>query len=183
MSTTQPKHESPLPAEWQIADATELYRISSWGDPFFFVNENGHVAVRPLDEAGHDASTSSTSSTSCAAAACSSRCCIRFQDVLRAHVRRAERGVPRRDRGGGLRQRLPRHLPDQGEPAARGRRRGARRRPAVRYGPRVRLEGGADRVPAADRRRDAARVQRREGPHDAVADDRRRSSSARTSCR
>ncbi len=84
-----------------------------------------------------------------------------------------QRGVPQCDCGVELRQRVSRHLPDQGQPAARGRRRVARRGPAVRHGPRVRVEGRADRVPAAHRRRDAARLQRRQRSHDAVVDDRR----------
>src|SRR5690606_40401270 len=36
---------------WSIADSSELYRITSWGDPYFFINEHGHVAVRALDAA------------------------------------------------------------------------------------------------------------------------------------
>ena len=51
MSSTQPKTK-PAPTEWQPSDAAELYRIPSWGDPFFFVNEKGHMAVRALDEQG-----------------------------------------------------------------------------------------------------------------------------------
>ena len=35
--------------EWTIADSAELYRITSWGEPYFFINEQGHVAVRALD--------------------------------------------------------------------------------------------------------------------------------------
>ena len=37
MSTPQSKTK-PAPAEWTVQDATELYRIGSWGDPFFFAN-------------------------------------------------------------------------------------------------------------------------------------------------
>ena len=33
---------------WTPADAEELYRINAWGDDFFFVNPEGHVAVRPI---------------------------------------------------------------------------------------------------------------------------------------
>ena len=97
---------------------------------------------------------------------------LRFQDVLRAQVRRVNEAFRSAIAESNYGNVLSRHLSDQGQPAARGRRRAARRRPAVRHGPRVRLEGRADRVPAAHRRRDAARLQRRQGPHDAVADDR-----------
>jgi arginine decarboxylase-like protein len=49
--SSQPKKQA-APAEWSIADAVELYRIASWGEPFFFVNEAGHVGIRALDEHG-----------------------------------------------------------------------------------------------------------------------------------
>ena len=35
---------------WTGADAAELYRVESWGDGFYHVNEHGHAAVRPLDD-------------------------------------------------------------------------------------------------------------------------------------
>jgi arginine decarboxylase len=34
---------------WSAAEATELYRIESWGAPYFFVNDTGHMAVRAVD--------------------------------------------------------------------------------------------------------------------------------------
>jgi arginine decarboxylase len=39
---------TPSPAPWTPRDAEDLYRISGWGDSFYFVNAAGHVAVRPL---------------------------------------------------------------------------------------------------------------------------------------
>ncbi|GAB4216179.1 MAG: biosynthetic arginine decarboxylase [Synechococcales cyanobacterium] len=32
---------------WTVQDSAKLYRISGWGDPYFQINESGHVAVRP----------------------------------------------------------------------------------------------------------------------------------------
>jgi arginine decarboxylase len=83
--SSQPKKAAA--AEWSVADAAELYRISSWGDPFFFVNASGHVAVRALDEAG------TTMDVVAIVAELRRRgvqfpVLIRFQDVLRAQVRR-----------------------------------------------------------------------------------------------
>ncbi len=49
MSTPQPL--SPPAAEqngWTTQDAEELYRIRQWSDSFFFVNDDGKMAVRPL---------------------------------------------------------------------------------------------------------------------------------------
>jgi arginine decarboxylase len=84
--STQPKKQ-PLPAEWTVQDAVDLYRISSWGDPFFFVNPAGHMAVRALDEAG------TTMDVVAIVQELRRRgvqfpVLLRFQDVLRAQVRR-----------------------------------------------------------------------------------------------
>jgi len=37
---------------WDIARARELYHINRWGANYFDINEEGHVVVRPLQEAG-----------------------------------------------------------------------------------------------------------------------------------
>jgi arginine decarboxylase len=84
--SSQPKKIAPT-AAWTIADAAELYRVASWGDPFFFVNGDGHAAVRALDDAG------TTMDIVSIVAELRRRgvqfpVLIRFQDVLRAQVRR-----------------------------------------------------------------------------------------------
>jgi arginine decarboxylase len=84
--STQPKAK-PLPAEWQVQDATELYRISSWGDPFFFANANGHMAVRALDEAGTTIDVVDVVNE-LRRRGVQFPVLLRFQDVLRAQVRR-----------------------------------------------------------------------------------------------
>jgi arginine decarboxylase-like protein len=35
--------------EWSPEDAAELYRVDSWSDGFFVVNDKGRVAVKPFD--------------------------------------------------------------------------------------------------------------------------------------
>ncbi|HEV7703254.1 MAG TPA: biosynthetic arginine decarboxylase [Gemmatimonadaceae bacterium] len=84
--STQPK-QKPAPAEWQIQDATDLYRISSWGDPFFFVNAHGHMAVRALDEAGTTIDVVDVVNE-LRRRGVQFPVLLRFQDVLRAQVRR-----------------------------------------------------------------------------------------------
>ncbi|HEX7080531.1 MAG TPA: biosynthetic arginine decarboxylase [Gammaproteobacteria bacterium] len=80
---------APLQAEpgWSIDDTADLYRITSWGEPYFFINEHGHVAVRALDAA------STTMDVVAIVAELRRRgvkfpILIRFQDVLRAQVKR-----------------------------------------------------------------------------------------------
>ena len=43
-----PAQPTPSETVWTSQDAEELYRINSWGDDFFFVNEEGHASVRPV---------------------------------------------------------------------------------------------------------------------------------------
>ena len=85
--STQVKKPQPAPNEWTVADATELYRIASWGDPFFFVNPAGHMAVRALDEAGTTMDVV-TIVNELHRRGVQFPVLIRFQDVLRAQVRR-----------------------------------------------------------------------------------------------
>ncbi len=35
------------PRKWTLADSAETYEIRTWGNPYFGVNEKGHVAVHP----------------------------------------------------------------------------------------------------------------------------------------
>jgi arginine decarboxylase len=84
--SSQPKKQQ-APAEWTVADAIELYRVQSWGEPFFFINEQGHVGIRALDEHG------TTMDMVKIVAELRRRgvqfpLLIRFQDILRAQVRR-----------------------------------------------------------------------------------------------
>jgi arginine decarboxylase len=38
------------PPSWSVDDAKTLYNLDKWGSPYFTVNDQGHVAVRPLYE-------------------------------------------------------------------------------------------------------------------------------------
>src|SRR5437763_519936 len=39
------------PKPWTIADSTRLYNIHQWGSGYFSINEEGHVAVHPTQDA------------------------------------------------------------------------------------------------------------------------------------
>jgi arginine decarboxylase len=84
--STQPKKQA-VPAEWTVQDASDLYRISSWGDPFFCVNAAGHMAVRALDEAGTTIDVVDVVNE-LRRRGMQFPVLLRFQDVLRAQVRR-----------------------------------------------------------------------------------------------
>jgi len=38
------------PPGWDPEQSAELYRLDAWGDEFFFINEQGHAAVRPFGD-------------------------------------------------------------------------------------------------------------------------------------
>src|SRR4051794_32317030 len=44
------QHGSGPAGLWTPADSAKLYRISSWGQGYFSVNDAGHVAVHPTAE-------------------------------------------------------------------------------------------------------------------------------------
>lgn len=74
-------------AAWSIEDAAELYRIDAWSDGFFGINERGHMAVLPFDDGSLSIDIMDV------VAELRSRgvrfpVLLRFQDVLRARVRR-----------------------------------------------------------------------------------------------
>ena len=73
--------------DWTTADAQATYAVNTWGDGFFHVNDRGHVAVRPRD--GDDLSIDIMDVIAEARGEnLTLPLIIRFQDVLRARVRR-----------------------------------------------------------------------------------------------
>jgi len=75
---------------WTPADAQELYAMDSWSDGFFFVNEKGHVAVKPMIDG--DLSIDMTDVIAEAQAeGATLPLLIRFQDIISARVQRLNR--------------------------------------------------------------------------------------------
>src|SRR5690606_8828352 len=87
VSRPEPLEQPPTAGPWTLDDSADLYRITSWGDPYFFINDAGHVAVRALDAA------STTMDVVDIVQELRRRgiqfpILLRFQDVLRAQVKR-----------------------------------------------------------------------------------------------
>ena len=78
---------APGAPAWGIADATELYRIDAWSDGFFFVNEAGRMAVRPFEDNDLGIDILDVV-TELRGRGVQFPVLLRFQDVLRARVRR-----------------------------------------------------------------------------------------------
>jgi arginine decarboxylase len=85
--STQAFDLSATGKDWSVDQSRELYRVSSWGAPYFSINAAGNVTVHPLDDAtlGIDLSA--------VIAELRKRgvqlpVLVRFQDILRAQVRR-----------------------------------------------------------------------------------------------
>ena len=74
-------------AGWSLDDAAEHYRVAAWGDGFFVVNDEGHMAVQPFDDNALRIDIMDV------VAELRQRgvrfpALLRFQDVLRSRVRR-----------------------------------------------------------------------------------------------
>ncbi|MCM1982674.1 biosynthetic arginine decarboxylase [Lyngbya confervoides] len=51
-STLAPSSEAGSHPGWSVEDSEKLYRIKGWGEPYFSVNEVGHVMVAPQGDRG-----------------------------------------------------------------------------------------------------------------------------------
>lgn len=80
-----PPAEPPAPA-WTPDQSAELYRVESWGDSFFYINELGHAAVHPFgdDRLGIDIVRLTEELER---RRVGFPVLVRFQDVLQARVR------------------------------------------------------------------------------------------------
>lgn len=79
--------ETTTKPAWTTADAEELYAIKTWSAGFFGVNDEGHMAVRPIP--GSDLEIDITEVIDAAVAeGCTFPLILRFQDIISARVRR-----------------------------------------------------------------------------------------------
>lgn len=72
---------------WGVADAADYYRVDAWGDGFFVVNEAGHMAVQPSGDASLQIDLPEVL-VELRQRGVRFPALLRFQDVLRARVRR-----------------------------------------------------------------------------------------------
>ncbi|MDQ3958949.1 MAG: biosynthetic arginine decarboxylase [Pseudomonadota bacterium] len=90
--------------EWTVEDAEDLYRVQAWGDSFFFINEQGHVAVRPLPQQSLSIDLYNVIED-LRRRNVSFPVLIRFQDVLKARVVRLNKAFIKAIRDAGYRNR------------------------------------------------------------------------------
>jgi arginine decarboxylase len=88
MSSQPQAQPVPQTEEWTTEDSAELYRIASWGDPYFFVNEAGHVAVRALNAGTTTSMDLVKIVEELLKRGVQLPVLIRFQDILRSRVQR-----------------------------------------------------------------------------------------------
>ncbi len=72
---------------WDVVEASEHYRVPAWSDGFFFVNSDGHMAVRPFDDSELAIDIMDVV-RELRDRGIRFPVLLRFQDVLRARVRR-----------------------------------------------------------------------------------------------
>ncbi len=78
------------PDDWSIDDAADLYRVPAWSDGFFTINDEGHVAVTPIE--GNPLAIDVMDVVAEARRRnLGFPLLVRFQDILHARVRRLNR--------------------------------------------------------------------------------------------
>ena len=142
MGQTQAARSAPIGQPWGVEDSLELYNVPAWGSGYFSINAAGHVVVRPDTTAGaRNRSVRGRAGTAGARPFGSGR------DPLLRHPGASPAAPARGLQPGDRRERLPQPLhgglPDQGQPAAPGGRRGVPLRQGVRLWPRGRLQARA----------------------------------------
>jgi len=85
--TDATSHSASAVDDWSPEDAAELYRMSAWSDGFFRINEHGHVAVHPFEDRDLRIDIMDVIDEA-RRRDFSFPLLLRFQDVLRARVRR-----------------------------------------------------------------------------------------------
>jgi arginine decarboxylase len=86
MSRKAAEVATPKP-DWSVERSTELYRVASWGHPYFSINEAGNVAVHPRDDAALGIDLPSVI-TELRRRGVKLPALVRFQDILRMQVKR-----------------------------------------------------------------------------------------------
>ena len=74
-------------SNWSADESAELYRIASWGNPYFSVSAAGNVAVHPVDDPNLSIDVPAVVAELCKRGV-QLPVLIRFQDILRMQVRR-----------------------------------------------------------------------------------------------
>jgi len=81
----------PVNHAWKVEESLDLYQVEAWGKGYFSINADGHVVVRPTQDASRE---------------------IDLYEVVQ--------GLKARDLGERLPQPLCRRVPHQGQSAAPG---------------------------------------------------------------
>ncbi|MDT8428907.1 MAG: biosynthetic arginine decarboxylase [Pseudomonadales bacterium] len=75
---------------WSVAAAQTLYAMDSWSDGFFFVNQQGHVGIRPQTDGKLEIDIADVIKAA-VEEGCTMPLLIRFQDIITARVHRLNR--------------------------------------------------------------------------------------------
>ncbi len=139
---TNVRHSMIKPgSDWDIPSATSAYNIDRWGAGYFAINAQGNCQVTPLQNQGAAIDVMAVVQRSARAGA----------GLPAGHPLpgpaappRADdlQGVRQRHRGGRLPEAVPRRVPDQGQPAARGRGGNPRRGRGIPFRAGVRQQAG-----------------------------------------
>jgi len=154
--------ETELLNRWKIQDALETYGCRPLGQGLLLDQQRPGTSPSTRTRSPTRPSTSRSSSTSCRRAASSCRSSSGSPTSSATASARCTTPSTPPSRSSPTTARLLR-LPDQGQPAAPGRRGDPRLRQAVQLRPRSRLQAGTARRPRPGQRRHADHLQRLQG--------------------
>ena len=147
---------------WTTSDASELYDIERWGKGYFSIGPEGQLLVHPKKEPQRSIDLKQLVDR-LQLRGINLPTLIRFRDILRHRLRDIHDAFQAAISAARVSGPLHLRVPDQGEPAAAGRGRGAAVRPPVQLRPRGGLEARAAGGRRGQQQRDADHLQRVQG--------------------
>ncbi len=99
-----PKDHPRVEDDWTVEDSEALYRVAAWSESFYFINERGHIAVRPLLQQALSVDLDDVVSD-LRRRGVGFPALIRFQDILQTRVVRLNKAFIRAIRESGYRNR------------------------------------------------------------------------------
>ena len=143
-------------------DASELYEVARWGKGYFSVGAEGHLLVHPTKDPSRALDLKQLVDH-LQLRGIGLPTLIRFSDILKHRLRDIAEAFQSAISAAQLQRQIRLRLPDQGEPAASGRRRSPEVRAALFVRARGRLEAGAAGGRGHRRQRHADHLQRLQG--------------------
>ena len=153
---------TPGSAPWTTTEASELYDVPRWGQGYFSINDQGHLQVHPNKDTSRGVDLKRLVDR-LQLRGLAVPILLRFTDILKHRLGEIHGAFQTAITPAPVPGQVSLRLPDQGQPAAAGRRGSAELRRRVRLRPRGRQQAGAAGRGGARHQRHADHLQRLQG--------------------